>query len=115
MIMGQLRDFVIEKIVKAGITWLLSLLNPVAAFIKACKMIYDVVMFFVERAAQIKDFVDSVLDSVESIANGGVGAVAAHIEATLKKSLPLILVFLASLLGVGGITETVKSVIETVR
>ena len=39
----------ITKIIKAGITWLISLLNPAAAFIKACKMIYDVVMFFVEK------------------------------------------------------------------
>ena len=49
MILGQIKDFVITKIITAGITWLIALLNPAAAFIKACKMIYDVVMFFVEQ------------------------------------------------------------------
>jgi len=115
MVLGQIKEFVVEKIVKAGITWLISLLNPAAAFIKACKMIYDVIMFFVDKAAQIKEFVDSVLDSVESIASGGVGAVAGLIEKTLAKILPLMLGFLASLLGLGGISEKIKKVLETVQ
>lgn len=114
-VMTEIKDFVITKIVKAGITWLISMLNPAAAFIKACKMIYDVVMFFVEKAAQIKEFVDSVLDSVESIANGGVGAVAGLIEKTLAKMLPVLLGFLASLLGLGGISEKIKSVLATIQ
>ncbi|MUN61963.1 hypothetical protein GMA12_02180 [Kocuria sediminis] len=115
MVMDQIRDFVITRIVKAGITWLISMLNPAAAFIKACKMIYDVVMFFVERAAQIKEFVDSVLDSVESIASGGVGAVAGYIEMTLSKMVPVLIGFLASLLGLGGISDKIKEIIARVQ
>ncbi|WP_372665159.1 phage tail protein [Amycolatopsis kentuckyensis] len=115
LVLGQIKEFVIEKIVKAGITWIISLLNPAAAFIKACKAIYDIVMFFVEKAAQIKEFVDSVLDSVESIARGGAGAVAGLIERTLAKALPMVLGFLASLLGLGGISEKIKSVLEKVQ
>jgi hypothetical protein len=115
MVMGQVREFVVTKIVKAGITWLIALLNPAAAFIKACKMIYDVVMFFVEKAAQIKEFVDAVLDSVESILGGGVGAVANLIEGALAKMLPVILSFLASLLGLGGISEKIQQILKTVQ
>jgi len=113
--MGAIEDFVVVKIVKAGITWLISALNPAAAFIKACKMIYDVVMFFVEKGSQIKEFVDSVLDSIESIAGGGVGAVAKYIEDTLARILPLLLGFLASLLGLGGISEKIKEILEKVQ
>ncbi|MGB8382724.1 MAG: hypothetical protein WCG47_16020, partial [Dermatophilaceae bacterium] len=91
------------------------MLNPAGAFIKACKMIYDVVMFFVERAAQIKEFVDAVLDSVESIAAGGVGAVAAKIEDTLGKLVPILIGFLASLLGLGGISDKIKKILEMVQ
>ncbi|WP_231500262.1 phage tail protein [Saccharothrix sp. NRRL B-16314] len=115
LVMGQIKEFVVEKIVKAGITWIISMLNPAAAFIKACKAIYDVVMFFVDKAAQIKEFVDSVLDSVESIARGGVGAVAGLIENTLAKALPMVLGFLASLLGLGGISEKIKAILEKVQ
>ncbi|MEO6083601.1 MAG: hypothetical protein ABIQ18_10910 [Umezawaea sp.] len=115
LVMGQIKDFVIEKIVKAGITWIISLLNPAAAFIKACKAIYDIVMFFVDKAAQVKEFVDSVLDSIESIAKGGVGAVAGLIEKTLAKALPMVLGFLASLLGLGGISEKIKSILDKIQ
>jgi hypothetical protein len=72
-------------------------------------------MFFVEKGSQIKEFVDSVLDSIESIVGGGVGAVAKHIENTLAKILPLLLGFLASLLGLGGISEKVKEILEKVQ
>ncbi|MGW5745097.1 phage tail protein [Amycolatopsis sp. NPDC003861] len=115
LVLGRIKEFVVEKIVKAGLTWIISMLNPAAAFIKACKAIYDIVLFFVDKAAQIKEFVDSVLDSVESIARGGAGAVAGLIERTLAKALPMVLGFLASLLGLGGISEKIKSVLEKVQ
>ncbi|GAA1847202.1 phage tail protein [Agromyces salentinus] len=115
MIMGQVKEMVAVEIIKAGIVWLVSMLNPASAFVKACKMIYDVVMFFVEKAEQIKAFVDSILDSVESIASGGVGAVAGYIENTLGRMVPVIIGFLASLLGLGGISGKIKKIIEAVQ
>ncbi|MEV7419217.1 hypothetical protein [Streptomyces sp. NPDC089919] len=114
-VVGAIKDFVTEKIVTAGITWIVSLLNPASAFVRACKAIYDVVMFFVNRAAQIKSFVDSVLDSIESIAGGGSGAVAGLIENSLAKAVPVVLDFLASLLGLGGISEKIKSILAKVQ
>ncbi|MET4156666.1 hypothetical protein [Agromyces sp. PvR057] len=115
MIMGQVKEMVAVEIIKAGIVWLVSMLNPASAFVKACKMIYDVVMFFVEKAEQIKAFVDSILDSVESIASGGVGAVAGYIENTLGRMVPVIIGFMASLLGLGGISGKIKKIIEAVQ
>lgn len=114
-VMGQIKDFVITKIITAGITWLISLLNPAAAFIKACKMIYDAVMWFVDNAERLKDFVNSVLDSVESIASGGVGAVASMIESTLAKAVPMVISGLASLLGLGGIADKIKSILQSIQ
>ncbi|MGI9824267.1 phage tail protein [Agromyces sp. Marseille-Q5079] len=114
-VMGKVREFVQSKIITAGITWLISLLNPAAAFVKACKMIYDAVMWFVDNAERMKDFVDSVLESVESIASGGVGRVAGLIESTMARTVPMIISGLASLLGLGGIGEKVKGIIESIQ
>ncbi len=114
-VMGQIRDFVITKIITAGITWLISLLNPAAAFVKACKMIYDAVMWFVDNAERLEQFADSVLDSVESIADGGVGAVAGLIENTLARAVPMLISGLASLLGLGGVGAKIASLLEKVR
>jgi hypothetical protein len=115
LVLGPIKEFVVERVIKAGITWLIGILNPAAAFIKAAKAIYDIVMFFVERGREIMEFVNSILDSVVSIAKGGVGGVADIIERTLAKILPLAISFLASLLGLGGIGEKVKQIIDTVR
>ena len=63
-VLGGIKDLVITKVITAGITWLISLLNPASAFVKACKMIYDVIMFFVERGSQIMELVNAIIDSV---------------------------------------------------
>ncbi len=115
MVIGAIKDFVITKIIMAGVTWLIGLLNPAAAFIKACKMIYDVIMFFIERGSQIMEFVNSILDGIGSIVSGSLGAAANLVESSLGKVLPLAISFLASLLGVGGIAEKIKEIIEKIR
>jgi hypothetical protein len=115
LVIGPIKEFVIERVIKSGITWILSLLNPAAAFIKACKAIYDIVMWIVERGAQIMEFVNSVLDSIGAIAKGNIGIVADRVEGALSKALPVAISFLASLLGLGGISDKIRSIIDTVR
>jgi hypothetical protein len=115
MVMDQIQDFVETKIFTAGITWLLSLLNPAAAFVKACKAIYDLVMFFVEKGSAIKSVIDAVLDSVEEVLSGGVSKVGAMIENALAKAVPVLIGMLASLLGLGGIGEKIQKILATVR
>jgi len=114
-VLEEIRNFVIEKVIVAGITWLIGLLNPASAFIKACKAIYDIIMFFVERGSQILALVNAVIDSIAAIAKGSIGGAANMVETALARAIPVVIGFLASLLGVGGISEKIKSVIETIR
>jgi hypothetical protein len=115
MVVDEIKNFVIEKVVKAGISWLLGLLTPAGAFIKACQAIYSIVMFFVERGSEIKEFVESIIDAAGDIARGGGGGVAEKIEGVLARLLPLAISFLANLLGLGGIGEKVRSIIDKVQ
>lgn len=114
-VLGQVKDFVITKIITAGISWLVSIFNPAAAFIKACQLIYDGVMWFVENADRLKDFADTVLDSVEEIAAGGAGKVADLIEGALGKTVPMVISGLADLLGLSGVADEVKAIIQAVQ
>jgi hypothetical protein len=68
-----------------------------------------------ERGAALADFVSTVIDSVSDIAHGGLGGVPAKIEGALGKAVPLVISFLANLLGLGGISEKIKSILETVQ
>lgn len=115
MIIEQAKDFVITKIITAGITWLISLLNPAAAFIKACKLIYDVVMFFVNNASRILKFVNTVIDSVADMVRGNVSAVVDKIDDALGQMVPIIIGFLASVLGIGGIGEKIREIVQALQ
>jgi hypothetical protein len=105
----------IEKVVKAGIMWVVGLLNPVGAFIKACQAIYKIVMFFIEKGKQIMDFVNSVIDSIAKIVAGNLGGAAKMVEDALARIIPLAIGFLASLLGLDGVSEKVQKIIHAIQ
>ncbi|HEX8318596.1 eCIS core domain-containing protein [Longimicrobium sp.] len=110
-----IKSFVIEKVITAGITWIIGLMNPASAFVKAAKAIYDIVMFFVNRGSQIMSLVNAVLDSMEAIANGAIGGMAAKVEAALAKAVPVAIGFLASLLGLGDLGDRIKAIIQKIQ
>ncbi|MFB7184532.1 HNH endonuclease [Streptomyces sp. NPDC056230] len=113
-ILEKLTSYLIPTVVIAGITWIISLLNPASAFVRAVKGIIDIVTFIVNQGAQIVEFVNAVLDAVIAIANGGAAGVPKMVEAALAASVPLLIGFLASLLGIGGLANKVKSVFHAV-
>jgi hypothetical protein len=115
MVIEGVKSFVMERIIVAGITWLIGLLNPAAAFIKACKMIYDIVMFFVTRGSQIMALVNAILDSIAAIASGAIGGAAAAVEGALGRAIPVVIGFLASLLGLGGISQKIREIIQRIQ
>ncbi|MFC9425809.1 HPC2 multi-domain protein [Streptomyces sp. NPDC056987] len=117
---GDLKKDLIDRLIKyltptiviAGITWILSLLNPASAFVRAVKMIIDIVRFIVTQARQIIDFVNSVLDAVIAIARGGSGGVPAMVERALARSIPVLIGVLAAILGIGGIAGKVRQIFQ---
>jgi hypothetical protein len=78
-------------------------------------MIYDIVMFFVTRGSQIMALVNAILDSIAAIASGAIGGAAAAVEGALGRALPVVIGFLASLLGLGGISEKIREIIQRIQ
>lgn len=115
MVFGQIKTFVVEKIVKAGITWVLGMLNPAGALIKIVQALISVVQWIMERGAQLGEFIGTIIDAVMDVARGGGGGVPAKIEGSLAKAVPLVISFLAGLLGLGGISEKIKSILQAVQ
>jgi hypothetical protein len=110
---SKISEYLIPTILIAGVTWIVSLLNPASAFIKACKMIIDFVQFIINQGAQIIAFVNSVLDAIIAIAGGGAGGVPALIEKALALSIPVLIGALAAILGISGITDKVKKIFQS--
>jgi len=115
MVLGPITAWLTTDVIIAGITWILSLLTPASAFIKACKAIFDIVMFFIQRGSQIMALVNAVIGTIGAVASGNVGAIATAVENALARSIPVAIGFLASLLGLGGIAEKVTGFIQRIQ
>ncbi|HEX6354209.1 hypothetical protein [Actinophytocola sp.] len=113
-LISNLVSYLLPTIIIAGVTWIVSLFNPASAFIRACKMIIDIIRFIVTNARQIFEFVNAVLDAVIAIARGGTGGVPALIERALVRAIPVLIGLLAALLGIGGIAGKVKQIFQKI-
>ncbi|MBF9031636.1 hypothetical protein HKCCE3408_14640 [Rhodobacterales bacterium HKCCE3408] len=114
-ILDEIQNWVITKVIQAGIKWIISLLNPASAFVKACMMIYDIVVFFIERGQQIIEAVNAIINALGTIVSGNIAAMANAVEGALNRILPVVISFLASLLGLGGISDKIRQFIEAVQ
>ncbi len=115
MVLGPITAWLTTDVIIAGITWILSLLTPASAFIKACKAIFDIVLFFIQRGSQITALVNAVIGTIGAVASGNVGAIATAVENALARSIPVAIGFLASLLGLGGIAEKITGFIQKIQ
>src|SRR5207248_2553431 len=111
-LIDNLVSYLLPTIIMAGITWIISLFNPASAFIRACKMIIDIVKFIITNGRQIIEFVNTVLDAVIAIAKGGGGGVPGLVEKALARSIPVLIGALAALLGIGGVAGKVKEIFQ---
>lgn len=115
MVLGSIRDMIIETVIKAAVTKLLSMFNPAGAIVQAILAIYNTVMFVVQQAAQIMAFVEAIVNSVTAIAQGAIGAAATKVEQALGAAVPLVIGFLARLLGLGDIPKRATAVVKKVQ
>jgi hypothetical protein len=113
--LGAIRNFIQQRLVMAGITQLLSMLNPVGAIIQAIIKTYTTVQFFIQRINQILDLVESVVDSIAAIAAGAIGAAANFVERTMARTIPVILDFLARFIGLGDVAGQVTTTIRNLQ
>jgi hypothetical protein len=115
MVIDAIQDWLITTIIKAAVTKLLSMFNPAGAIVQAVMAIYNTVMFLIERASQIMEFVEAVINSISAIASGSTGAAAAAVERALANAIPIVIGFLAALIGLGGIGAKIKGIIMKVQ
>ncbi len=114
-VIDSIQDWLIATIIKKATIKLVTMFNPVGAIIQAILMIYDTVMFFIENINRILDFVEAVISSFYKIATGNIGEAANWIEKALANTIPIIIGFLARLLGISGITDKIVGTIKKIQ
>lgn len=115
MVIGAIQDWLIETVVKQAVAKVVSMFNPAGAIVQAVLAIYNVVMFVIEKAQQIMTLVEAVVNSVHAIATGAIGGAIKWIETALASAIPVVIGFLARLIGLGGISDKIKKFIEKVQ
>lgn len=115
MVLDAILDWVVTKVITSAITKIASMFNPAGAIIQAIIMVYNVGSWLAANIGKILDFIESVVNSVDRIANGDVGGAASFIEQSLAKMIPILIGFLAGLLGLGGLGDKIKSFIQKVQ
>ena len=115
MVFGQIREWIQSTIVGQAIIKIASMLNPAGAIIQAIMAIYNTVLFFKERAEQIRQVMEAFFNSIANIAAGNVSGAATFVENAMARTVPVIISFLARLIGLGGISERIRSIIDRIR
>lgn len=110
-IMEMIRGSLITQIIQSAVVKLLSMFNPAGAIIQAITIIYDTIMFFVDNIDRILDFAKAVIDSIYDVVTGSVDKAANWIEKAMGKMVPILIGFLARLIGLGGISDKIKVII----
>jgi hypothetical protein len=114
-VIGGIRDWVANTVVGAAITRLISMFNPAGAVIQAILAVYNTVKFFGERAQQLGALAESLLGSIAAIAGGNIANAARAVEQALGRTIPVVLGFLARLIGLGDVATPVRNVINRIR
>ncbi|MBK7870269.1 MAG: DUF4157 domain-containing protein [Saprospiraceae bacterium] len=115
MVMAEIMNFVVVKIVQSAVTKLLTSLNPAGAVIQAIIAIYNTIMFLVERIKKIIQVGMAVINSIMEIASGAIGKAAAKVEQTMAGLLTLAISFLARIVGLGKVSDVVIKIIQKIR
>lgn len=115
MVLEGIRSWVARSVVGAAVTRLVSMFNPAGAIIQAIIAVYNTVQFFIERAQQIAALVNSIFDSISNIAAGNIGGAIAYVEQTMARTLPVIISFLARLLGLGNVSGEIRNIIRRIQ
>ena len=113
--LGSIKSFIQQRLVVAGITQLLSMLNPVGAIVQAIIKTYTTIQFFLDKINQILELVESIVDSIATIASGAIGAAANFVEKTMARTIPVILDFLARFIGLGNVGDHEAKTIHSLQ
>ncbi|MGB1272551.1 MAG: hypothetical protein ACPG5T_10800, partial [Endozoicomonas sp.] len=114
-VMEQIQGWVVTRIIKSGVQWIVGLFNPVAGLIKIGQMIYNLVTFIVERGQQMAGVAKAFVGSLGAIASGKVQAMAGALEGALASTLPVVIGLMANFIGVGGIGGQISKAMKKIQ
>jgi phage-related protein len=122
---GNIWDFLLDAvvgwlektIVVKALAWVASKLDPtgIMAVITTIIDVYNVVSAIMEKAKEIFEMIDKVLDGFADLIKGVIGAAATIFEKALGAAVPVVMAILSSLFGLDDVVDEVKEAIKRLR
>ncbi|QDH33213.1 DUF4157 domain-containing protein [Porphyrobacter sp. YT40] len=114
-VMESIRNFLIERVVMASISWLAGLFNPVGALVKLVMTIWNIYQFVSAQLQRLMGIAQAVVASISNIAHGVLDPAKQRVEEVLGNLVPVVIDLLMSLLGVTGVAARVRQIITDLR
>jgi phage-related protein len=115
MVVDGIKSWLLETVVRQAVIRIATMFNPVGALINALITVWNVYQWLRDNAQRIFGIVRAIVDMIGSIAAGNLEPAATAVENALASLIPIAISLLANILGLGGITERVREVLEGVR
>jgi len=115
MVIGGVKSWLFEKVVQQAVIKIATMWNPAGAIFQLIETAWNVYQWVRENAQRIFGLVQAVVDSVSNIVAGNIAGAANFIEASLAKLVPIAISLFANLLGLGGIADKIRGIIEKVQ
>lgn len=115
MVIGQIQEFLLERVVMAAVSKLATMWNPVGALVQAVMTAWNLYQWVQAQAQRIFGIIRAVVDGIGDIARGSIGGAASMIEGALAGMIPVGIDLLANLIGLGGVGAKVREIIEQVQ
>ena len=108
-------EYLIQTLIEQVVMRVIGLLNPAGAIYQAIELIYKVLKWIFENAARIFRFVETVVNGIADIIAGNISAMANAVESALAQLIPVVIDFLAGLLGLGDLPDEIADVIRRLQ
>jgi hypothetical protein len=115
MVLQQIRNYLVERIILGAVTRLATMFNPVGALVNILIAAYQFYTFIRDQLQRIMQIVTTLVDAVSNIAQGLLGPAQEGIERFLAGLLPLAIDLLARLLGLGDVSARVREILTSVQ
>lgn len=114
-VIGAVKNWVVETVVKKALMALAKLLSPVGAIVEVLMGVYAAVSQFIAKAEKYLSLAERVVDGFARVVGGDTSAAAAAIEDGLGRALSLMVDFLARQQGIDGIAKHIRNAITSAR
>jgi hypothetical protein len=114
-VLESIRNFIMERVVMAAISWLAGLFNPVGALVKLVMTIWNIYQFVSAQLQRLMGIAQAVVGAISNIAHGVLDPGKQAVEGVLGNLVPVVIDLLMSLLGVTGVAARVRQIIQDLR